>query len=74
MKEGDLGTVGFREFDEDGIERFDATFGEVFEEATEGDEVVTLGGDGEAAAMFVFDAVETEAVFAEELGSDFVWS
>lgn len=70
MKEGDLLADDVGEFDEGGVEGFDAAFGEVFEEAAEGDEVIRLSDDFEVFAVLVGFAVELEAEFAEKLLSN----
>lgn len=70
VEEGDLFADDVGEFDEGWVERFDVALGKVFEKAAEGDEVVRLGDNFEIFAFFVGFAVELEAEFAEELGSD----
>ena len=66
VEKGDLFADDMGEFDEGGVEGFDAALGEVFKKATKGDEVVRLGDDFEVFAVLVDFAVELEAVFAEE--------
>lgn len=70
VEKGDLFSNDVGEFDEGGVEGFDFAFGEVFEEAAEGDEVVGLGDDFEVFAFFVGFAVELEAELTEEFGGD----
>lgn len=74
MEKSDLFSFGAGEVDEGLVEGRDAAAGEIFQKAAEGDEVVGLGEDGERLVLGVFVAVETEAIFANELRSDFFWS
>ena len=57
MKKSDLRTMGFGKLDEDGVERFDAALGEVFEETAESDKIITLSRGGEAMATLIFDTI-----------------
>lgn len=66
VEEGNLFADDAGEFDETGVKGGDVALGEIFEEAAEGDEVVGLSDRGEGVALGVGDAVETEAVFADE--------
>ena len=66
VETGDLFADDMGEFDEGGIEGFNAALSEVFKKAAKGDEVVGLGDDFEIFAVLVDFAVELEAVFAEE--------
>lgn len=70
MKEGDLFADDVGEFDEGGVERFDAAFGEILQETAESDEMIGLGDDFEVFAVLVSFAVELEAKLAEEFTSD----
>ena len=72
MEEGDLFFDGTREVDERRVEGFDVSSGEIFEEASQGDEMVGLSESGEAFISNVVGvAIELETVFAEEFGVDF---
>ncbi len=70
VEKGDLFTDDVGEFDEGGVEGFDAALSEVFKKAAKGDEMVGLGDDFEVFAVLVDFAVELEAVFAEEFLSN----
>ena len=70
VEEGNLFAEGFGEVNEGGVEGGDLPATKVFEEAAEGDEVVGLGKGGEFAFFGAFEAVEPEAVAAEEFGGD----
>ena len=70
MKESDLFADNVGKFNEGGVEGFDAAFGEVFEKAAEGDEMIGLSDDFEVFAVLVGFAVELEAEFAEEFLGD----
>lgn len=71
VKEGDLFFGGARKVDEAGVEGIDATASEIFEEAAECDEMISLGQGGEVLLLVVVvEAVELEAEAAEELGGD----
>jgi len=68
VEEGDFGAGDFGEFDFGGVEGFYVAFGEVFQEAAEGDEVVILGGLGEFVTIGVLGAVEVKAPLADHFG------
>lgn len=70
VEKGDLFADDVGEFDEGGVEGFDAAFGEVFKEAAEGDEVIRLGDNLEVFAVLVSFTVELEAELAEEFPSN----
>lgn len=70
MEESDLFADDVRELDEGGVEGFDVAFGEIFEEAAEGDEVIRLSDDFEVFAIRVGFAVELETELAEKFLSD----
>ena len=70
LKKSDLLADDVGELDEGGVERFDVAFGEVFEEAAEGDEVVGLGDGFEVFAVAIFFTIELKAEFAKELLGD----
>lgn len=70
VEEGNLLADDVGKFDESGIERFNLAFGEVFEEAAQGDEMVSLGDGLEAFAGFGSLAVELETEFTDELSSN----
>lgn len=73
MKEGNLFTDDVGEFDEVGVEGVDATFGEVFEEAAQCNEMIGLGDGLEVFAIAVNFAVKLEAIFAKKFGGDINW-
>ncbi len=64
MQKSNLFANDMGEFDKAGVESFNTAFGEIFKEATEGDEMISLGDSFEIFAMSVFFAVELEAEFA----------
>ena len=71
MKESYLFFNGAGEVDERGVEGLDIAAGEVFKEAAEGDEMVSLSNGFEAVAGGVdFETVEFEAELAEDIGGD----
>lgn len=51
-------------FNEAGIKRFNAAFGEVFEETTESDEVISLSDSFKIFAVIGFETIKAKAEFA----------
>lgn len=73
MEESNLFADDVGEFNEVGVEGVDATFGEVFEESTQRNEMIGLGDGLEIFAIAVDFAVELEAIFAKKFGGDINW-
>lgn len=65
MEEGNLFADDVRELNKGGVKGINAAFGEVFEEAAQGDEVIGLGDSFESLAVSVDLAIESEAIFAQ---------
>ncbi len=72
MEESDLSFVCLGELDFAGREAGDVALGEVVEEATQRDEVVTLGKHAELLAIDALVAIEPEAVAPHQLGRDLI--
>ena len=72
MEEGNLPLVRLGELDFAGGEAGDVALGEVVEEATQRDEVVTLGKHAELLAIDALVAIEPEAVAPHQLGRDLI--
>ena len=65
MKESDLFFGGAGKIDERGVEGFDASSGEIFEKAAEGDKVIGLSEGRKAFVAYVIGVtIEFEAIFA----------
>lgn len=74
MEKCDLFFYGAGKVDEGRIERFDATFGQIFQKTAESDEVIALSQSREAfVVLVVFKTVELQAIFSEHFGSDVFW-
>lgn len=73
VEKGDLFANDMGKLDEGRIKGFDFAFGEILKKTAQGDEVISLGNSLQAFAVGVSLAVELEAKFADEFGSDINW-
>ena len=64
MKKGDLLANDMGKFDEARVKGIDVTLGEVFEETTESDEVISLSDSFKIFAVIGFETIKAKAEFA----------